>query len=115
MSRSLLKVEEVSLAVCMLGAFASAEEGSIPPPMVPGSGTPPVISGMVTITGNVIEGVNIGQPGKVFVTALDGPDEIKAAFSSITNAWPSGGLDGPAGRNIQNQFVNKLMYNIDGP
>jgi hypothetical protein len=115
MSRYLLKVAGMSLAVCALGAFASAEDGSIPPPAVPGSGTPPVISGTVTITGNVIEGVNIGQPGKVFVTALDGPAEIKAAFPSITNAWPSGGLDGIAGRDIQNQFVNKLMYNIDGP
>jgi hypothetical protein len=115
MSRLWLKVAGLSLAVCVRGAFALAEEVPIPPPAVPGSGTPPVISGTVTIIGPVVAGVNVGQNGKVFVTALDGPAEIKAAFASITNAWPSGGLDGIAGRNIQNQFVNKLMYNVDGP
>jgi len=115
MSRLSLKIAGMSLAVCMLGAFASAEEVSIPPPAVPGSGTPPVISGTVTIVGLVETAENVGQKGKgVFVTALDGPAEIKAAFASITNAWPSGGLDGIAGRNIQNQFINKLMYNVDG-
>lgn len=83
---------------------------------VPGRGTPPVIAGTVTITG-VIKNFDKkgGKEHDVFVTALDGPPEIKAAFTGITDAWPSGGLDGPASRNIENQFISKLMYKVDGP
>ena len=90
-------------------------QGSIPPVAIVGSGTPPVISGPVTITGVVV--IREAKPGKedVILTALDGPAEIKAAFSGITKAWPPGGLDGIAGRNIENQFINKLTYKVDGP
>ncbi len=104
----------LTLAMCLLCASAVAKD-EMPPMALAGSGAPPVISGTVTIIGNVISGVNVGQPGKAFVTALDGPAEIKAAFAGIVKAWPANGLDAVAGRNIHNQFVNQLMYTVDGP
>ena len=122
MKRSSQAVGWLSLVAFCLASAVSAEEtkpagktGPIPPVAIPGSGTPPVISGPVTITGVVV--IREAQAGKedVILTALDGPAEIKAEFAKIIKAWPAAGLDGIAGRNIENQFINKLTYKIDGP
>jgi hypothetical protein len=79
---------------------------------------PPVISGNVTLRGNVYCSQHTGEPGqKVYLTALDGPPAIKAAYDSIIAGYypAQSSLDGDAARALQDQFATGLTYNIDGP
>ena len=70
-----------------------------------------------TITGNVLSNVYTGEKDKsLFVIAYDGPPEIKAEFEKLmAEYYPDDGLDADAAQKLQDQFMARLRYSIDGP
>ena len=87
--------------------------------MAPGTGKPPVLAGSVTIIGNIICSQHTANgKDKVWVTALDGPKEIKDEYASILAKYYSnieGSLNSTQARALQNQLTSRLMYNVEGP
>jgi hypothetical protein len=81
------------------------------------TGTAPVIAGTVTLRGNMFCSQHTGEPGqKVYLTALDGPSEIKQQYQAIIAGYPSqGSLTGDAARALAQEFTASLTYNVDGP
>ncbi len=71
----------------------------------------------VTITGNVLSNVHTGEKDKsVFLLAYDGTPQIKAEFEKIlAEGYPETGLDADAAVKLQEQFMSRLKYHIDGP
>ena len=71
----------------------------------------------VTITGNVLSNVHTGEKDKsVFLIAYDGTPEVKAEFDKIVAAYyPDKGLDADAACKLQDQFMTRLVYHVDGP
>jgi hypothetical protein len=74
-------------------------------------------TGEVTIKGNVLSNVHTGEKDKrVFLLAYDGTPEINAQFAKImAEYYPDRGLDADAARTLQDQFMTRLTYDIDGP
>lgn len=84
----------------------------------------PVLKGNVTLIGNLLGSAHtlgIGRAAdaehSVFMLAFDGDPGIRAEFDQIVNDyWPEGGtLDGDAARELENQFMERLKCNLDGP
>jgi formylglycine-generating enzyme required for sulfatase activity len=82
----------------------------------PGQGAQPE-GREVTIKGNVLSNVHTGEKAKsVFLLAYDGTPEIKAEFDKImAESYPDKGLDADAARKLQDQFMTRLKYHVDGP
>jgi hypothetical protein len=101
-----------SMGVCAAGL------PEVEPALVPGTGKPPVIAGEVKIAGNIIcsNHTAVGKD-RVWVVALDGPKEIKDEYAAILDKYYSniqGSLNSTQARALQNQFAQRLMYNVDG-
>jgi formylglycine-generating enzyme required for sulfatase activity len=71
----------------------------------------------VTIVGNVLSNVHTGEKDKsVFLLAYDGTPQIKAEFDKIVaEHFPDKGLDADAAVKLQDQFMTRLTYHVDGP
>ena len=71
----------------------------------------------VTIKGNVLSNVHTGVNGKtVFLLAYDGTPEIQATFEKImVECYPDQGLDADTACKLQDQFMTRLKYQVDGP
>jgi hypothetical protein len=88
----------------------------------PATGVPPApltqpAAAEVVIKGNVLSSVHTGEKDKhVFLLAYDGTPEIKAEFDKImADYYPLNGLDADAARKLQDQFMTRLSYTINGP
>jgi hypothetical protein len=90
-----------------LAAFAAAS-ASAPAPS-PGS--------EVTLVCNVLSNVHTGEKEKaVFLIAYDGTPEAKAEFEKVlADFCPEKGLDADAAVKLQDQFMSRLRYYVDGP
>jgi hypothetical protein len=77
----------------------------------------PLIAGTTTVRGNVFTSQHTGEPGqKVYLTALDGPPEVKQAYASVVAAYPmQGSVGAEAAVALADQFTAQLTYNVDGP
>ena len=73
--------------------------------------------GEVTLIANVLSNVHTGEKEKaVFLLAYDGTPEVKAEFAKIlADFYPEKGLDADAAVKLQDQFMTRLRYNVDGP
>ena len=91
--------------------------GSLALFLLAGSAFAQPAGGEVTIKGNVLSNVHTGEKGKrVFLLAYDGTPEINAQFAKImAEYYPDRGLDADAARTLQDQFMTRLTYDIDGP
>jgi len=71
----------------------------------------------ITIKGNVLSNIHTGEKEKkVFILAYSGTPEIAAEFDKImAEYYPEKGLDADAARKLQEQFMTRLTYSIDGP
>jgi len=70
----------------------------------------------VTIKANILSNVHTGEKEKsVFLIAYDGTPEIRAEFKRIMADYPKEGLDADAARKVQDQFMTRLKYSVDGP
>ena len=71
----------------------------------------------VTLTCNVLSNVHTGEKEKsLFMLAYAGTPEIKAEFDRIVaEYYPDKGLDAGAAVKIQDQFMTRLKYFVDGP
>jgi len=78
---------------------------------------PATAAAEITIKGNVLSNVHTGEKEKgLFMLAYDGTPEIKAEFEKIMSEYyPEKGLDADAARKLQEQFMTRLTYCIDGP
>jgi len=78
--------------------------------------TPPA-GGEVTLTGNVLSGVHTGENTRcVFLLAYGGMPEVKAEFEKVlAEFYPEKGLDADAACKLQDQFMTRLRYDVDGP
>lgn len=78
---------------------------------------PAPAAGEVTLTGNVLSNVHTGEKDKsLFLIAYDGTPAIKAEFDKImAEFYPDKGLDADAAVKLQDQFMSRLKYFIDGP
>jgi len=91
------------------------------------AGKPPggvALRGTVTLTGNLLCSTHVlgmvpaaDKEHSVFMIAFDGVPAVKAEFDQIVNDyWPKGGsLSGDGARELENQFMQRLKYNLDGP
>jgi len=80
--------------------------------------TKPVAPGReVTLKANVLSNIHTGERQRgVFIIAYDGTPEIKATFEKImAEFYPDRGLDADAARKIQDEFMTRLKYTVDGP
>jgi hypothetical protein len=78
---------------------------------------PPIISGPTTMLGNVYSNAATGEANPaLYFTALDGPPQIKQAFSSvIAKYYPAtGSMNAAQARTLEDQFIAQLTYNVDG-
>jgi hypothetical protein len=77
----------------------------------------PAAGGEVTIKGNILSNVHTGEKEKsVFLIAYDGTPQIKAEFEKImAEFYPDKGLDAEAAVRLQEQFMTRLRYDVDGP
>jgi len=86
----------------------------------------PALAGKVTLVGNLLATAHLQgmtkaaleDPEKhVYLLAFDGTPGIKAEFNQILkDFWPDGtSLDGDAALEMENQLVERLMFNVDGP
>ena len=85
-------------------------------------GAPPTpatkpVGGEVTIRGNVLSNIHTGEKSQsVFLLAYDGTPEIEAEFERImAEHFPDAGLDADAARRVQDLFMRRLKYDVDGP
>jgi len=71
----------------------------------------------VTLKANVLSNVHTGEKEKgVFLIAYDGTPGIKAEFDRIVaEYYPEKGLDADAAVKVQEQFMTRLVYHVDGP
>ncbi|HEY2343137.1 MAG TPA: hypothetical protein VGH90_08925, partial [Chthoniobacteraceae bacterium] len=71
----------------------------------------------VTLAGNVLSNVHTGEKQKrVFILAHGGTPEIKAEYDKILEAfYPEKGLDADAARKLQDEFLARVTYDVDGP
>lgn len=71
----------------------------------------------VTIRGNVLSNIHTGEKQKsLFLLAYGGTPEIEAEFNRImAEFYPERGLDADAARRLQDQFMTRLVYHVDGP
>ena len=71
----------------------------------------------ITIKGNVLSNIHTGEKERsLFMLAYDGTPEIEAEFEKIMAEYhPEKGLDADAARKLQDQFMARLKYYIDGP
>ncbi len=99
----------VFFALAGHGLAQEAQPKPVPPAQAAG--------GEVTIQGNVLSNVHTGEKDKsLFLLAYDGTPEIKAEFEKImAEHYPDKGLDADAARKLQDQFMARLQYHIDGP
>ena len=76
----------------------------------------PAAGNEVTLKANVLSNVHTGEREKsLFLIAYDGTPEIKAEFDKIVaEYYPDKGLDGEAARTLQDQFMTRLKYYIEG-
>lgn len=107
------------LTVLCLDLIAAVPAPAVEPAVTPGTGKPPVLEGSVTIIGNIIcsQHTAIGK-NSVWITAMDGPKEIKDEYASILEKYYNsieGSLKSTQARALQNQLTSRLMYNVDGP
>jgi formylglycine-generating enzyme required for sulfatase activity len=74
-------------------------------------------SAEVTLKGNVLSNIHTGEKEKsIFILAYSGTPEIKAEFDKIMQEfYPEKGLDADTARKLQEQFLARLTYTIDGP
>jgi calcineurin-like phosphoesterase family protein len=84
-------------------------------------GAPPALAkkpvgGQVTIKGNVLSNIHTGETSKsVFLLAYDGTPEIRAEFERImAEHYPDTGLDADAALRVQDLFMTRMKYEIDG-
>ena len=70
----------------------------------------------VTIKANVLSNVHTGEKAKsVFLIAYAGTPEIDAEFKKImAEHYPDKGLDADAARKVQDEFMTRLKYSVDG-
>ena len=104
MRRFLLLVVGVSLVVLSRRALAGAAE-------------PAAAGKEVTLIGLALNNSHLYEKQKyVFCLAYDGTPEIKAEFEKIlAEYFPDKGLDADAARKLQDQFMTRLRYEVDGP
>jgi hypothetical protein len=71
----------------------------------------------VTLIGLALNNYHLYEKRKyVFFQAYDGTPEIKAEFEKIlAEYFPDKGLDADAARKLQDQFMTRLRYEVDGP
>ena len=88
----------------------------------PARGAPPALAtkpvgGEVTIRGNVLSNIHTGEKRRsVFLLAYDGTPEIKAEFERImAEHYPDAGLDAESAQRVQDLFMTRLRYEVDGP
>jgi formylglycine-generating enzyme required for sulfatase activity len=74
-------------------------------------------AGAVTLQGNVLSNVHTGETDRgVFLLAYGGTPEIKAEFEKIVaDHFPDPALDADSAIKLQDAFMSRLMYRIDGP
>jgi hypothetical protein len=111
------KVSVAAVVAGLLVLFVAAGHGlaqEAPPPRSPAAQP---AGGEVTIQGNVLSNVHTGEKDKsLFLLAYNGTPAIKAEFDKImAEHYPDKGLDADAARNVQDQFMTRLKYHIDGP
>ena len=84
----------------------------------------PMPSGKVTLVGNLLASAHVlgmtkaaDQEKHTFMIAFDGTPGIRAAFDQILkDFWPDGSsLDGDSALELENQLVERLQFNLDGP
>ena len=73
--------------------------------------------GEVTIKCNVLSNIHTGEKSKsVFLLAYDGTPEIKAEFERImAEHYPDAGLDAESAQRVQDLFMTRMRYEVDGP
>ncbi len=107
MSKLQAAIGGVLLAIVLLSAtiFFAADPGAA------------ATAAEVTLIGNVLSNVHTGEKERsVFLLAYDGTPEVKAEFAKIVaDYFPDRGLDADAARKLQDQFMGRLAYRIDGP
>jgi len=83
----------------------------------PAQDAKPVAGAEVTLKGMVLNDEHLGEKAKsVFIYAVDGPPEVKAAFDKIVaGCYPEKGMDADAARKFEDEFTARLKYFIDGP
>jgi len=71
----------------------------------------------VTLIGNVLSNIHTGEKEKsLFLLAYDGVPEVRAELARImAEYYPDKGLDADAARKLQDQFMSRLKYFVDGP
>jgi len=84
----------------------------------------PALSGKVTLVGNLLGSSHVlgltteaSNEKHVFMIAFDGTPGIQAEFAQILkDFWPEGSsLDGDSALELENQLVDRLQFNLDGP
>ena len=84
----------------------------------------PAPSGKVTLVGNLLAPAHVlgmttaaMNEKRVFMIAFDGTPGIRATFDQILKEfWPDGScLDGDSALELENQLVERLQVNLDGP
>jgi len=84
----------------------------------------PMPSGKVTLIGNLLASTHVLGMTKAafdekhsFMIAFDGTPGIRATFDQILKEfWPDGSsLDGDSAQELENQLVERLQFNLDGP
>jgi hypothetical protein len=95
----------------ILSVFVVSEGGGAEDARVAAAGSE------ITIQANVLSNVHTGEKEKsLFAIAYDGTPEIKAEFEKIMiDLDPERGLDADSARKLQDQFLTRLRYEIDGP
>ena len=83
----------------------------------------PAPSGKVTLVGNLLATAHLQgmtkaamEDPRVYLLAFDGTPGIRATFDQILkDFWPDGSsLDGDSAQELENQLVERLMFNVDG-